>query len=364
MAFQKDALYARLQPHFHERIRRDEPLSEHCAFGIGGPADLWLDLVSKEELFRLVQLCGEHRVPLLLIGNGTNILFADQGVRGIVAHLHEKEFEVENEGDSALLLADAGLSWPSLVNQLASMGWSGLQFTAGIPGTLGGGVMSNAGAHNKHLGQVLEWIEVLDARGVNAGEPGAIAVPQIRRYSRDELDLRYHHSRLREQRYVRWSEDGSLLPAPHALIEPPEMVLRLALRLYPDQPEHIREEIGAYEAIRRAELPREKRSGPVFLDPEGQRAGELIKRAGLRGRVFGNLQVSPRNANYLINRGGASANDVVALISYIRGEVLARCGVDLAVDLELQGEWQPVKTHTMISAYARREAYARKERRR
>src|SRR5579884_2314171 len=189
MTFDADTVYSELRPHFRERIRRNEPLARHGTFGVGGPADIWVTLDTVEELVNLVRLCVEQRWPLLLIGNGTNVLYSDAGARGIVARNALDTYSIEDHGDgTALLVAGAGVSWPRLLNELAPLGWGGLEFGPGIPGTLGGGVISNAGAHFGNLGEVLEWVEVVDAR------PGAGKSPVVRKYARDELDLRYRHS--------------------------------------------------------------------------------------------------------------------------------------------------------------------------
>src|SRR5881409_2312925 len=164
MTFDAETIYTELHTHFRERVRRNEPLARHCTFGVGGPADVWVSLETRDELHGLVTLCIERNWPLLLVGNGTNVLFADAGVRGIVARIALNSYIVEdNEDNTAILIADAGVSWPKLLNELARLGWGGLEFGPGIPGTLGGGVISNAGAHNSNMGEVLEWIEILDA---------------------------------------------------------------------------------------------------------------------------------------------------------------------------------------------------------
>src|SRR5881392_219124 len=166
MTFNAETTYDLLHTQFGKRVRRDESLSRHSTFGVGGPADIWVSRESEAELIGLVLTCAEHKWPLLLVGNGTNILFADAGVRGIVARIVLDNYTIEDQGDkTALLVAEAGVSWPRLLNELAPQGWGGLEFGPGIPGTLGGGVISNAGAHNSDMAHVLEWIEVLDARG-------------------------------------------------------------------------------------------------------------------------------------------------------------------------------------------------------
>lgn len=138
MTFDARVVYQELAAHFGEKVRRNEPLARHCTFGVGGPADIWVSVVAREDLITLVRMCGERRWPLLLVGNGTNVLYADAGVRGIVARNALNVYTIEDAGDdSALLIAGAGVSWPRLLNELAPLGWAGLEFGPGIPGTLG-----------------------------------------------------------------------------------------------------------------------------------------------------------------------------------------------------------------------------------
>jgi UDP-N-acetylmuramate dehydrogenase len=341
MPFDSKTVYDELHPYFQERVRHHEPLARHAAFGVGGPADVWISLASKAELLDLVRLCAQEHWPLLVVGNGTNILFADAGVRGIVAHLALDGYHIEERSDgSALLLAEAGVSWPRLVHDLAPLGWSGLEFGIGIPGTLGGGVISNAGAHNDELGRVLAWIEVLDARGCNAAGEDQIAVAVTRRYLRDELDLGYRHSRFREQRQVRFDEQGQLIPAARGMIEPAEIITRLGIQLHHEDPQQLRKTLAQYKQYRQMTEPTQRHAGSIFKDPPGQQASRLIDQAGMKGKVYGKVHISERNPNYIVTVGGASAADVAALIMEVHQAVLQRCGVDLELDVELHGAWK------------------------
>ena len=341
MTFNTETVYNELHPYFQKRVRQHEPLARHAAFGVGGPADVWLSLESQEELLNLVRLCAQEHWPLLVVGNGTNILFADAGVRGIVAHIALGSYRIEERSDgTALLLAEAGVSWPRLVHELAPLGWSGLEFGIGIPGTLGGGVISNAGAHNDELGRVLAWIEVLDARGCNAAGEDQIGVAVMRRYVRDELDLGYRHSRFREQRQVRFDEQGQLIPAPRGMIEPAEIITRLLIHLHHEEPQQLRKTLVQYKHDRQMTEPSQRHAGSIFKDPPGDEASHLIDQAGLRGKTHGKAQIAERNANYIVNVGEAEAADVAALIMEVHQAVLERCGVDLELDVELHGEWK------------------------
>src|SRR5437660_4005047 len=334
MIFDAEVAYNELQLHFRDRVRRHEALARHCALGVGGPADVWVVLESRRELIGLVSLCAEEHWPVLIVGNGTNIVYADSGVRGIVARVALNEYQIENQGDgTALLRAEAGVSWPLLLHNLAPLGWGGLEFGVGIPGTLGGGVFSNAGAHNRDLGQVLEWIEVLDARGSNVAGEDQLAVPLVRRYLHDELDLGYRHSRFRQQRQVRFDKQGHLVLPPRGMIEPAEIIMLLGIHLHRSATQELSTNIAQYKQHRKLAEPGQRHAGTVFKDLPGEEASHLIDQVGLRGKTLGKAQISERNANYIVNWGGAQAADVAALITEAHRRVLEQLGVDLELDV-------------------------------
>jgi UDP-N-acetylmuramate dehydrogenase len=219
------------------------------------------------------------------------------------------------------------------------MGWGGLEFGVGIPGTLGGAAISNAGAHNEDLGRVLEWIEVLDARGCNIAGEDEVSLPLVRRYLPEELDLGYRHSRFREQRQVRFDERGQFILPLRGMIEPGEIVMLLGIRLRHIEPQQLRAHIAHYKQHRKMTEPAQRHAGSIFKDPPGEEASQLIARAGLRGRIHGKAHISEVNANYIVNLGGAQATDVAALIREAHQVVLTQYGVDLELDVELHGEW-------------------------
>jgi UDP-N-acetylmuramate dehydrogenase len=341
MTIDVTTLYNELRPHFQERVRRDEPLARHSALGVGGPVDLWVAVASREELLGLVRLCAQEHMPLLIAGNGTNVLYADAGVRGIVAHIALDAYRIEDHGDgTALLVAEAGVSWPRLLHELAPVGWGGLEFGVGIPGTLGGAVISNAGAHNDDLGRALEWIEVLDARGSNTAGADEFSLPLVRNYQHDELDLGYRHSRFREQRQVRFDAGGQFILPLRGMIEPAEIIMLLGIRLHHVDPQQLRAHIAQYRQHRKMTEPAQRHAGSIFKDPPGDEASRLIAQAGLKGRIHGKVHISEVNANYIVNVGGGQAADVAALIKEAHQAVLTQFGVDLELDIELHGEWK------------------------
>jgi UDP-N-acetylmuramate dehydrogenase len=340
MTFHVETAYSELYTRLGDRVRRDEPLARHCTFGVGGPADIWVTLDTDKALVELVTICSERRWPLLIAGNGTNVLYADAGVRGIVARIALNNYTIEDEENSengiALLVAGAGVSWPRLLNELSAQGWGGLEFGPGIPGTLGGGVISNAGVHGHDIGEVLQWVDVVDAQQC---EEQAVT-PEIVRYGHNELNLTYRHSRFRTQRRVQFDESGNPIAATHKLIEPAEIIMRLGVCLHRDDPQKLRATIDEHKQYRKRTQPPQQSAGSVFKNPVGDYSGRLIEAVGLKGMTYGGAQISERHANFIVNVGGARAADVAALIKEAHNRVAQRFGIDLEMEVELRGEWK------------------------
>jgi len=345
MAFERSLAYEVLHPHFQNRLLVNEPLSLHSSFGVGGPADLWVTLSTRQELNDLISFCGRERWPLLVVGAGTNVLYADAGVRGIVASLELQNYSIEEQPDkSALVIAEAGLHWSRLIEILIPLGWSGLEFGVGIPGTLGAGMVSNAGARNQALGQTLEWIELLDARNCNLeeSEPPLFPVIVHYRYPREDLNLGYRHSRFREQRLTHIDADGHLVLPKRRLIEPAELVVALGLRVHRQDPEELVALVEQLRHERHVTDPIQRHLGAIFKDPQDvpkSTARGLIEQAGCAGLTRGKAQISLQHANYIVNLGGASAADIESLILEAHQRVLSMSGTHLALNVELLGEW-------------------------
>ncbi|GHO48712.1 UDP-N-acetylmuramate dehydrogenase [Ktedonospora formicarum] len=332
--------YQLMHTHFHDRVRRNEPLTRHCSFEVGGPADLWVALDTHEELETLLRLCATHHVPLLLTGAGRNVIFADEGVRGIVARMDLQRYEIQDHRDgTATLIAEAGVRWPQLLHQLIPAGWSGLEFGIGIPGTLGAGLVSNAGAHNQELGQALEWIEVLDARNCNTHVGELFPTLVMRRYHHDDIDLSYRHSRFRINRYTHLDRQGNLIFPVRQLIEPAEIIVKLGLRLHHEDPRQLTARCDGYIEDRRANEPPLPGTGPIFKDPPGSLAKDVIAQAGLGGKTIGKAQISEQNPNYIVNADGATAREIFSLIKEAHQGVLKHAGIELALNVDILGAW-------------------------
>ncbi|MEO8973027.1 MAG: UDP-N-acetylmuramate dehydrogenase [Ktedonobacteraceae bacterium] len=332
-----------LHPNFQERVRLDESLALHSSFGVGGPADIWLTVETRQELSDLIILCTQQRWPLLVVGAGSNILYADAGVRGIVASIAMPHYHIEEQPDgTALLIAEAGVTWAHLLEQLVARGWGGLEFGVGIPGTVGAGIISNVGAHKQDIGQVLEWIEVLDVRGCNREQTESpdFPVTVLRRYQHDDLDLSYRHSRFREHRLTHIDAHGQLVFPQRGLIEPAELVVTVALRLHRQDPAMLAALIEQNSRDRKLADPEQRHLGSIFKDPPENKARKLIEQAGLAGKRHGDAQISKHNANYIVNLGSVAAADIAALLIEAHQQVLAQTGFDLALNVELPGEWQ------------------------
>ncbi len=284
-------------------VVRDEPMSRHTTFRIGGPAKRMAYPASREQLVLLMNFAGECGADPLVIGNGSNLLAPDEGLDRLVidtsAHLNRVE-----QGTGNAVIADAGATLARTADFACRLGLAGLEFAHGIPGTVGGGVCMNAGAYGGEMKQVLRSAAVLFP------EEGVCTL------SCEELKLSYRHSLLTEH--------------------PEAVVLHAEFALTPGDPEQIRETMRTLMAKRKASQPLEWPSaGSTFKRPEGHFAGTLIDQCGLKGLTVGGAQVSEKHAGFLINRGGATFADMTELIRQVQQRVLDATGVQLEPEVKI-----------------------------
>ena len=289
----------------------EEPLSKHTSYRIGGPADFFAAVENVDQLCSWVELARELEQPLLVMGQGTNLLVADRGYRGLVILNRCRDFTVDPA--SHHVRAEAGVFLAQLARQSAENGSGGLEWAIGIPGTVGGAIVNNAGAYDGDMAGVIRGVSVLDHRG------------QIRDLAPGDLELGYRTSRFRET------------------ASKEEIILSTDLQLVPEETAVLRKRMDDYMARRREAQPRGPSAGSVFKNPPGLKAGQLIDEAGLRGKRVGDAQISPKHANYIINTGRARAEDVLQLINEVQDRVQRLCGVELELEIELVGSWQ--QTH-------------------
>ena len=276
------------------------PLAPLTTWRIGGPAEMLATPASREDLRIALDYADKHDIPWRVLGNGSNLLISDEGVRGLVLRMRRVLDSVEVSEDG--LTAGAGASFPAVARRAAREGLSGLEFGAGIPGTLGGAVVMNAGWHDFEIGASIESVDYLDPRG----EP--------RRIVPDATTFAYRDSWFRGRAGI---------------------VTGLTLRLRPGEPEEIRERMERFAESRKLNQPTELAScGSVFLKPEGDFAGRLIDQAGLKGLREGAIEISHKHANFFVNTGGGTAADVLRLVERVEAVVEERFGVRLVREFE------------------------------
>jgi UDP-N-acetylmuramate dehydrogenase len=297
------------------RLGRAVPLARYTAARLGGPAQALLEAQTTAELVELVSFCWKESFPYTLLGDGSNILVSDAGVRGLVIINRARQTRFDEHAYPPLLWAESGANFGLLARQAAQRGLSGLEWAAGIPGTLGGAVIGNAGAHGGELAQNLCLAEILHRMDV-----GRVGEPQREEWPVEKLDFTYRSSLLKRN-------PGNFV------------VLAGLLQLQRGDPQAIRERMDELVAYRRRTQPPGASTGSMFKNPPGDYAGRLIEAAGLKGVRVGDAQISPLHANFFINQGNATAADFYALIQQARRTVAEKFAVQLELEIELIGEW-------------------------
>lgn len=288
-----------------ERVFMDEPMSKHTTFRIGGPADYFVCPKNIDEVQKVVRLCHEMEMPFYLLGNGSNLLVGDKGYRGVIIRLYKQMDKIEVSGTQ--IKAQAGALLVRVSNEACKNGLTGLEFAGGIPGTLGGAVVMNAGAYGGEMKDVLQEVTVLTREG------------ELLTLNKEELELGYRTSVVGRKGYI---------------------VLEVVLQLKEKNAEEIRAYMNELREKRVTKQPLEYASaGSTFKRPEGHFAGQLIEQAGLRGFQVGDAQVSEKHCGFVINRGQATAKDVIELIGEVSAKVEEKFGVQLEPEVKKLGEF-------------------------
>ena len=288
-----------------ENVLTDELMSRHTTFRIGGPADFFVTPEKKEQIGQIIELCRGRNIPYYIVGNGSNLLVGDRGYRGVIIQVFKKMNQIRAEGEK--IYAQAGALLPKVAAAALEASLTGLEFASGIPGTLGGALRMNAGAYGGEMKQVTESAQVLTP-------DGEILVIPV-----DELGMSYRTSVISRNDYV---------------------VLEAVLKLHRGSQEEIRACMEELKEKRVSKQPLEYGSaGSTFKRPEGYFAGKLIEDAGLRGFRVGDAQVSEKHCGFVINRGAATAAEVVQLMDQVRMRVKEKFGVDLEPEVKRIGEF-------------------------
>lgn len=286
-------------------VKMGEPMRLHTTFRIGGPADYYVTVHSGEEIRGIIAACREHGTEYQVLGNGSNVLVSDEGIRGVVIRLGKEFGAVRTEG--TVVHAEAGALLSGVAAAALEAGLAGLEFAAGIPGTVGGACLMNAGAYGGEMKQVLREVTVLRPDGGICGVPVG------------EMELSYRHSR--------FMDDGSV-------------ILAAAIQLAEGDRDEIRARVEELRCRRQEKQPLDVPSaGSTFKRPEGFFAGKLIMDAGLRGFSVGGAQVSGKHCGFVVNTGDARAEDVRDLIREVQRRVKESFGVDLVPEIRFLGEF-------------------------
>lgn len=286
-------------------IRYSEPMSQHTSFKVGGPADIFMEPADVQELKKAMSFVRQHNIPYYVIGNGTNLLVGDKGIRGAVIKLGESFNNIVIEGEE--VTADCGVLLSTLSKAVAKQSLTGLEFASGIPGYLGGAVAMNAGAYGGEMKDVVEWVEVLDEN------------LEIQRYTNAEMNFGYRIS----------------IVEPRGLI-----VLRCKMRLKKGDLEQINSTMADLNQKRKTKQPLHLPSaGSTFKRPTGFFAGKLIEDAGLRGFSIGGASVSELHCGFVVTNGNATAREVYDLIRYVQESVYKQFGIKLETEVKLLGEF-------------------------
>lgn len=297
-------------------LLRDEPMKKHTTFRIGGPADYYAE-PDMSRISKLIEIAKACDMPVTVIGNGSNLLVGDKGIRGLVIGIGKGMSEIEvteavaqdftAQDNCHIITAGAGAILAAVAAKAAEASLSGLEFASGIPGSVGGAVVMNAGAYGGEIKDVLIDATVLTADG------------ELKTVTRDELDLSYRHSIVPEKGYI---------------------VLSARFRLTPKPKDEIKSYMAELRAKRVEKQPLEYPSaGSTFKRPEGYFAGKLIMDAGLRGYSVGDAQVSEKHCGFVVNKGEAAAEDVLTLIKDVQETVLKQFGVKLEPEVKMIGEF-------------------------
>jgi len=298
-----------IEQHFGARLQKEVALARYSTARVGGPVRWFAAASSAAELAADARFLWETGVPFRILGNGSNIIVSDFGWQGMMLYNQAKEMRIDRSGSQPQLFAESGATLAAVVRLTVDEGFSGFEWAAGIPGTIGGAVYGNAGARGQDTQQILALANILHR------ESGELSLTST------EMDYRY-----RSSKFKREAEQVVILSA--------------AFNLSESTPAQVKAYVEELNAKRRGSQPAGASTGSTFKNPEGDFAGRLIEAAGLKGTKVGGVQVSPVHANFFVNDGTATAKDYYQLIQLVQKTVKQQFSVALELEIELLGDWQ------------------------
>jgi len=306
-----------LRDAFGEHLQVNVSLKRYTAARIGGKADVMITAENLVELAKVTKSLWQLAMPFTVLGSGSNVLVSDAGVRQVVVLNRAKKIIFNPQSLNPTVWVESGANFGALARQAATHGLSGLEWAAGIPGTVGGAVYGNAGAHGSDMSSSLVMANILHLMQTNGDNQHEILQED---WTVDRFEYAYRSSSIKRQ--------------PGRVV-----VLSAQLRLSQSTPEAVQAKMDEYTTMRRSSQPTGASLGSIFKNPPGDYAGRLIEAAGLKGKNIGKVEISQKHTNFFISQESASASDYAALIRLVQQQVMKKFGISLDLEIELLGDW-------------------------
>lgn len=289
-----------------QKILFNEPMKKHSTFKLGGPAECFIKIDNIKDLKEILEFSKYNEIPLTVIGNGSNILVSDKGIKGITLMIKLEKLEIQEENDKIKVIVGAGEKLGKLARVFLDKTISGFEELSGIPGTIGGAIRMNAGAHGKEIKDIVEYVKCIDHEGNEIT------------FSKEDMKFDYRTSILKEEKYI---------------------VAEVELLLARGHKEKIKEKMDEYAKYRKEKQPIEfPNAGSTFKRGKDFITAKLIDDAGLKGYSIGGAEVSTKHSGFIINKGNATAEDVLKLVEYVKKEVYNKFDKKIELEIEIIGE--------------------------
>lgn len=290
----------------NSNIFLNEPMKKYTSFKVGGPAECLIKVETQNEIQEVLKFVNKNKIPFTIVGNGTNILVSDNGIKGIVLKININNLKITELNNTIEIIVGAGFKLSILAQELLKKNISGFEELSGIPGTIGGAIKMNAGAHGREFKDIVENVKVMDYKG------------NIKNLNKKDLKFSYRHSIFLEENYI---------------------ILEAKLRLEKGIKEQIKNKMNQYKSYRKEKQPIEYPSaGSTFKRGEDFITAKLIDEAGLKGYKIGDAEVSTKHAGFIINIGSATSKDILALIEYVKNTIKEKFKKEIELEIEVIGE--------------------------
>lgn len=289
-----------------QKILFNEPMKNHSTFKLGGPAECMIKIENLKDLKEILKFSNKNKIPLTILGNGSNILVSDKGIKGITLMMKLKKVEIKEENEKVKVTVAAGEKLGNLARIFLEKEITGFEELSGIPGTIGGAIKMNAGAHGKEVKDIVEYVKCIDYEG------------NEKTFQKEDMKFDYRTSLLKEQKYI---------------------VIEVEMLLSKGKKEQIKEKMNEYAKYRKEKQPLEfPNAGSTFKRGKDYITAKLIDDAGLKGYSIGGAEVSIKHSGFIINKGNASAEDILKLVKYVQEEIYRKFNKKIELEIEVIGE--------------------------